>query len=244
MCPKNPPSSDDGGAIVPRSEKQAWRRPGQEPASGLAGAQWRRRARGVFTGIIEAIGRVQQVMARPQGARLTIDLAALAEDLRLGDSICCSGVCLTAVACENTLADFDVSAETLRRSTLGEWRAGTAINLERALRLGDRLGGHLVGGHIDGVGRLVERRREGDGERFTFCLPDGGSVRVVEKGSVAVDGISLTTWDCRGARFSVALVPHSLERTTLAGLRPGARVNLETDPIGRWVQALLGGARG
>ena len=113
------------------------------------------------------------------------------------------------------------------------------MNLERALLVGARLGGHLVSGHVDGVGRLVERRGEGDSERFTFVLPDDGSVKAVEKGSIAIDGISLTTWDCRGARCSVAVIPHTLGHTTLGQLRPGLPVNLEQDQVGRWVESLL-----
>jgi riboflavin synthase len=198
----------------------------------------RRNMASMFTGIIEHVGRIAAVTPRPAGARLTIELGPVADGVRLGDSIACDGVCLTAAELTGTTAAFDVSAETLRKTTLGSWRAGKAVNLERALRLGDRLGGHLVSGHVDGVGRLEERRREGDGERFTFLLPESG-VQVVEKGSLAVDGISLTTWDCRGRRASVALIPHTLERTTLGGLRAGAAVNLEQDLLGRWVERLL-----
>jgi riboflavin synthase len=139
------------------------------------------------------------------------------------------------------VARFDVSPESRRKTTIPGWQAGRAVNLERALKFGDRLGGHLVGGHVDGVGRLVERRREGDSERLTFVVPDDGSVKVVEKGSVSVDGVSLTTWDCRGARFSVAVIPHTLANTTLGGLRAGMTVNLEQDVIGRWVEKMTVG---
>lgn len=197
----------------------------------------------VFTGIIEHVGAVVAIDQSPGGIRLGIDLGPLAEGARLGDSVCVSGACLTIDRLVGTVASFDCSAETRRCTTIGLWRVGRAVNLERALRLGDRLGGHLVAGHVDGIGRVVERRREGESERFTFVLPDGGAVAVVEKGSVAVDGISLTTWGCRGARCSVAVIPHTLARTTLAGLRAGDPVNLETDPVGRWVGALLAGRR-
>jgi len=192
----------------------------------------------MFTGIIEHLGTVSAVRPGNQGCALDVDLGPLVDGLRIGDSVCCSGACLTVARLAGSTAGMDVSAETLRKTTLGGWRAGRAINCERALRLGDRLGGHLVGGHVDGVGRLLERRREGDSERFTFLLPDAG-VRVVEKGSITVDGVSLTTWDCHGARFSVALIPHTLAATTLAGLRPGDQVNLEQDVIGRWVESLV-----
>ena len=113
--------------------------------------------------------------------------------------------------------------------------------MERALTFGQRLGGHLVSGHVDGVGRLLDRRRDGDSERFTFVLPDDKSVRVVEKGSITIDGISLTTWDCTGARCSIAVIPHTLTQTTLGGLRPGVPVNMEMDLIGRWVETMMPG---
>lgn len=193
----------------------------------------------MFTGIIEHIGTIGAARHRHDASELGIDLGPLAEGTRLGDSIACDGVCLTVTALEGAVGRFDVSAETRRKATLAAWAPGRRVNLERALRLGDRLGGHLVAGHVDGVGRLLERRREGDGELMTFVLPDGGAVKVVEKGSIAIDGVSLTCWDCRGARFSVAVVPHTLAHTTLAGLRPGTPVNLEMDPIGRWVERLL-----
>lgn len=195
----------------------------------------------MFTGIIERVAPVAAVRAADRGVRLELDLGPLAADARLGDSICVGGACLTIATLAAGHAGFDVSAETLRRTTLGAWRAGHPVNLERALAFGARLGGHLVAGHVDGVGRLLERRREGESERFTFVLPDDGSVQAVEKGSIAIDGISLTTWDCRGQRISVAVIPHTLAHTTLGGLRPGTPVNLETDLIGRWVARLVAG---
>lgn len=195
----------------------------------------------MFTGIVEHLGTVQAAQHRHDASLLEVDLGPLADGTRLGDSICTDGVCLTVTALEAGCACFDVSAETRRRSTIPAWAPGRRVNLERALRLGDRLGGHLVGGHVDGVGRLLERRREGDGERLVFVLPDGGAVKVVEKGSVAIDGVSLTCWDCRGARFAVAVVPHTLAHTTLGAMRAGTPVNLEMDPVGRWVERLLKG---
>jgi riboflavin synthase len=194
----------------------------------------------VFTGIIELVAPLIAADHGNGGTRLSLALGALAEGTRLGDSICVSGACLTVAQLNGDLATFDCSPETRRKTTIASWRAGRRVNLERALRVGDRLGGHLVGGHVDGVGRVVERRREGDGERLTIVLPDGGAVRVVEKGSLAIDGVSLTTWDCRGARCSIAVIPHTLACTTLTDLRPGDPVNLETDPIGRWVESMVG----
>ena len=193
----------------------------------------------MFTGIIEHVAPLAAVRSVERGVRIEIDLGPLAVDAGLGDSISVSGVCLTIATLAGERATFDVSAETLRKTTLGGWRAGHPVNLERALAFGDRLGGHLVSGHIDGVGRLIERRREGDSERFTVLLPDDGSVQAVEKGSLAIDGISLTTWDCRGQRVSIAVIPHTLVHTTLGGLRAGALLNLETDLIGRWVAKMV-----
>ncbi len=194
----------------------------------------------MFTGIIEYVGILRSAEHALSGSRLLVDLGPLIDGTKLGDSICVSGACLTVDAIDGSEVAFDCSPETRRKTTIPGWKSGRAVNLERALRVGDRLGGHLVGGHIDGVGRVVERRREGDGERLTLVLPDGGAVRVVEKGSLAIDGVSLTTWDCRGSRCSMAVIPHTLSRTTLATLRAGDPVNLETDPIGRWVESMMG----
>jgi riboflavin synthase len=193
----------------------------------------------MFTGIVEHVAAIAAATPARGGVELTIDLGPLAGDAKLGDSVCVGGACLTIATLAGAVAGFHAGAETLRKTTLAGWRAGSAVNLERALRFGDRLGGHLVAGHVDGVGRLVERRPEGASERFTFVLPDDGSVRVVEKGAIAIDGVSLTTWDCRGARFSVSVIPHTLAHTTLGSTRAGAPVNLEQDQIGRWVESLV-----
>ena len=191
----------------------------------------------MFTGIIEHLAAIASIHAGSAGSRLEIDLGPLGGDAHLGNSICVSGACLTIAALAGSRASFDVSGESLRKTTIGSFRTGTAVNLERALKFGDRLGGHLVSGHVDGVGRLLERRRDGESERFTFLLPD--AVHAVEKGSMTIDGISLTTWDCRGRQVSIAVIPHTLTVTTLGEMRPGALVNMEQDVIGRWVESLL-----
>lgn len=190
----------------------------------------------MFTGIIEHVGTIASAAHRHESSVLEVDIGLLSDGTKLGDSIATDGVCLTVTRMVGSVVTFDVSAETRRSTTLPGWRSGQRVNLERALALGDRLGGHLVAGHVDGVGRLLERRRQGESENLTFVLPDGDVVGVVEKGSIAIDGISLTTWDCRGARFTVAVIPHTLRNTTLLELRPGATVNLEQDLIGRWVE--------
>jgi riboflavin synthase len=195
--------------------------------------------RAMFTGIIEHVGSLIAVDHSAHGSVLAVALGPLAADTRLGDSIAVNGVCLTVTRLDGEVARFDVSPETRRKTTLPGWSVGRQVNLERALALGQRLGGHLVSGHVDGVGRLLDRHQEGGSERFTVVLPDDRSVRVVEKGSLTVDGVSLTTWDCRGARCSIAVVPHTLSHTTLSGLRPGMPVNLEMDLIGRWVEAMM-----
>ena len=140
----------------------------------------------------------------------------------------------------NPTSPFVAAPETQRKTTLGSWRTGDVLNLEPALAFGDRLGGHLVSGHVDGIGTFVSKTPEGDGFRMNFSLPKDGSVKVVEKGSIAIDGISLTTWDCRADGFSVAVIPHTLQHTSLGSLRPGNSINLEMDPqIARWVEKML-----
>jgi len=195
----------------------------------------------MFTGIIEYSTTITAIEHSHQGTVLNLDLGPLASDAKLGDSIAINGICLTIATLSETVVRFDVSLETKRKTTIAGWQIGRRINLERALTFGQRLGGHLVSGHVDGVGRLLDRRRDGDSERFTFVLPDDKSVRVVEKGSITIDGISLTTFDCVGARCSIAVIPHTLAQTTLGGLRPGVPVNMEMDLIGRWVETMLPG---
>lgn len=193
----------------------------------------------MFTGIIEHLGQITSVEHAHHGSVLAIALGPLAVGTKLGDSIAVNGICLTVTRLDDATAHFDASSETRLKTTIAAWHSGKQVNLERALTFGQRLGGHLVSGHVDGVGRLVERHKEGDCERFTFVLPEDGSVRIVEKGSITIDGISLTTWDCRGARCSIAVVPHTLTHTNLSGLRAGMPVNMEMDLIGRWVETML-----
>ena len=193
----------------------------------------------MFTGIIEHVGAIVGILHGDRESTVTVDLGPLLPGTKLGDSIATDGICLTVARLSGSQAEFHASGETRAKTTLGDWRTGKSVNLERALVFGDRLGGHLVSGHVDGIGRLIERRKEGDSERFTVVCPDGDVVKTVEKGSITIDGISLTSWDCRGARFSVAVVPHTLAHTTLGTARPGALLNLEQDVIGRWVERLL-----
>jgi len=191
----------------------------------------------VFSGIVEAIGQVRAVAGTPSGTRLSI--RSTFAGLVLGESISVSGVCLTAVAFSADGFDVDVSAETLRRSTLGRLAVGDAVNLERSLRLGDRLSGHLVFGHVDGTGTLRSKAPEGDSLLCRFEAPAAVARYLVEKGSVAVDGVSLTVFDCREGEFTVAIIPHTAQVTTLGNLSAGSAVNLESDMLARYVEKLV-----
>jgi riboflavin synthase len=193
----------------------------------------------MFTGIVEHVAPAHRVVHDHRGSTLELDLGPLADGTKVGDSICVSGVCLTIERLSAGLAHFQISPQTRAMTTVSQWQSGRALNLERALVFGQRLGGHLLSGHVDGVGTLEERQKEGNSERFTVRLPENGSVTVVEKGSLGVDGVSLTTWACRGARCAIAVIPFTLSHTALCNLRPGMRVNLEQDVIGRWVEKLM-----
>jgi len=193
----------------------------------------------MFTGLISDIGVVERIAPRSGGARLTLRPGALpVDELVLGESVACSGACLTVVERGGGLVSFDAVPETLSRTTIGGWTSGTRVNLERALRLSDRLGGHLVAGHVDAVGELLERKAEGEGARLAFSLPAAIAPLVAEKGSVAIDGVSLTVASAGRDRFEVALIPETLARTTLGQARPGTKVNLEADVVARHVARL------
>ncbi len=204
----------------------------------------------MFTGLVEgtaAVRSMQSAGAAASGARLVLEAPELAPGLppwapAAGESIALSGCCLTLVALlEGGAGAFDLSAETLARTWFGELRPGRRLNVERALRMGDRLGGHLVSGHVEGRGRIVGVQDAGDGGRTIELEVEPGFERwLLEKGSVTVDGISLTVVAPRGRRFRVAAIPETLRRTTLGEAAAGAPVHLEADPIGRWVERLLG----
>jgi riboflavin synthase len=193
----------------------------------------------MFTGLVSDVGAVERIVPRQGGARLTLRPRAMAVDaLVLGESVACSGVCLTVVERGGGLVSFDAVPETLARTTIGGWRPGALVNLERALALGDRLGGHLVQGHVDAVGEVVSRAAEGQGARLAIALPPAIAPLVAEKGSIAVDGVSLTVATAARDRFEVALIPETLARTTFGEARPGTKVNLEADVIARHVARL------
>jgi riboflavin synthase len=192
----------------------------------------------VFTGIIETVGTVRGFTRHATGARVQIEAASLAQSGRLGDSVAVDGACLTVSSMAGDSVVCDLSVETLARTTLGRLRVGTHVNLERPLRLGDRVGGHLVSGHVDAVGQLVRRVQQGEGALYRIRYPVSLSPLLVPKGSVAVDGISLTVAALTAQNFDVAVIPHTLSGTTLAEKRVGAQLNLETDIIGKYVARL------
>lgn len=188
----------------------------------------------MFTGLVEALATVERLEVEGDGRALVLVLP-FAGELALGDSVALNGACLTVVAHDARTARFQAGPETLRRTNLGELRPGDRVNVERALRVGDRLGGHLVQGHIDGVGRIRDRVRQGEWETVWFTCPPDLAQQMVPKGSVAVDGVSLTLVEVTDDAFSVALIPHTLAHTTLGSKRPGATVNLETDILAKYV---------
>lgn len=193
----------------------------------------------MFTGIVTDLGRVRALL--PGGdTGFEIETHYDTSTIAVGASIACSGVCLTAIELGKGSFRAQASAETLARSTLGHWRVGTPVNLERSLKLGDELGGHLVAGHVDGVGRLVSERAEGDSIRLVFEAPSALAPAIATKGSVAVDGVSLTVNEVTGARFGVNIIPHTRAVTTLGSLKVGDPVNLELDLIARYVARLMG----
>ena len=198
----------------------------------------------MFTGIILAVGQVRKLEPKGGDLRLTIATGKLPMGgTQLGDSIAVSGVCLTAVALGADWFSADVSRETLSRTTLGEAGVGAVVNLEPALTPTTRLGGHIVSGHVDGVGTVLERYPDGRSERFVIEAPAELAKYIAEKGSICVDGISLTVNHVDGARFGLNIVPHTLAETTLGETRPGKRVNLEVDLIARYLERLLLGEK-
>jgi riboflavin synthase len=194
----------------------------------------------MFTGIIQSVGRIERLEPRGGDVRLVVDTTELdLSDVQLGDSIAVSGVCLTAVTLEARGFSADVSNETLSLTTLGKRKAGDPVNLEKALRLADRLGGHLVSGHVDGLGKVVSITPDGRSQRWTFEVPTALARYIAAKGSVCIDGTSLTVNEVAGQRFGVNLIPHTVEHTAFHARRVGDAVNIEVDVIARYVEQLL-----
>jgi riboflavin synthase len=196
----------------------------------------------MFTGIVQAVGTIARIEARGGDTRLGIDAGTLAMDgVAVGDSICVSGVCLTVIEHAGPAFAADVSTETLARTTLGTLRAGARVNLEKALRLSDRLGGHLVSGHVDGVGRVLAVEGDARSQRWQFGIDPALARYVAVKGSVCIDGVSLTVNDVAADRFGVNLIPHTLAVTTFSARGVGDAVNIEVDLVARYLERLMEG---
>ncbi len=193
----------------------------------------------MFTGLVEQLAQVVEVEELDPGRRLTLEVGPMAAETRVGDSVALNGCCLTAVIVAESRLVFDAGPETLNRTNLGDLKPGKSVNIERALQLSDRLGGHMVTGHIDATGALAERLDEGEWSTCWFEVPHELTRQMASKGSIAIDGVSLTLVDVRDDRFSVMLIPHTLEVTSLGRLSVGACVNLETDVLAKYVQRQL-----
>ncbi|MGI5978683.1 MAG: riboflavin synthase [Oscillospiraceae bacterium] len=194
----------------------------------------------MFTGLVEELGTVRALQKTGRCAVLTIDASAILDDLKIGDSVAVNGVCLTVTSLTGKGFTADVMHETVERSGLFQLQPGSPVNLERAMRADGRFGGHIVAGHIDGTGRVRSVRRDENALWFQISAPPDILRYVVEKGSVAVDGVSLTVASVTGGEFAVSVIPHTAERTVLGSTRPGSTVNLECDLIGKYVEKLLG----
>jgi riboflavin synthase len=194
---------------------------------------------GMFTGIIENKGKVLRLEYRGLGRSLVLELPQDLTDVQLGDSININGVCLTVADKRGQTIEVDLSSETVQKTAMGDLKEGDFVNLERALKLTDRLGGHIVTGHVDGIGVIVEKRREADSVHLIIRIPKAISRYVVQKGSIAIDGISLTVNECQDEEIQMALIPFTIEKTTLVTKRVGDRVNVEADLFGKYVEKML-----
>ncbi|OHB98231.1 MAG: riboflavin synthase subunit alpha [Planctomycetes bacterium RIFCSPHIGHO2_12_39_6] len=193
----------------------------------------------MFTGIIEYLATVKKISLKAGGAEIFLDIGDFGKDFKLGESIAINGVCLTVKEVKGTVAGFDVSSETLKKTTLGKLRNTEKVNIERALKVGDRLGGHFVTGHVDGIGIIKEKKQYADQCTMFFSVEKRFTDMMIEKGSVAIDGISLTIVDVVGGVFSVALIPYTLTLTTMGFKKVGDQVNIEIDMLGKWVKKIL-----
>lgn len=193
----------------------------------------------MFSGIVESLGTVAELRDEPPGCTLVIREPKIAAETAVADSVSINGCCLTVVAADAETMAFQAGPETLKRTNLGDLKVGSPVNLERALKVSDRLGGHFVSGHIDGTGQLIERIDMGDWSTFWFSVAPALARQMAPKASIAVDGVSLTIVDSEPERFSVALIPYTLAVTTLGPMKVGDRVNLETDILAKYVERLV-----
>jgi riboflavin synthase len=198
----------------------------------------------VFTGIVEDIGKVTALKNRAKETVFTFEVGKIdMSEVGLGDSIAVNGTCLTVTSLGKNTFTVDASHETMARTNLGQIKTGGRVNLERALKVGDKLGGHIVNGHVDGVGKVKSTKKQGGSVEFRFAVPDELSRYIVEKGSVAVDGVSLTVNAVEGSEFAVNIIPYTLEETTFGGLKTGSPVNIECDIVGKYVEKFVTGGR-
>lgn len=193
----------------------------------------------MFSGIVEALGAVAELRDEPPGCTLVVREPKIAAETAVADSVSINGCCLTVVAADAETMAFQAGPETLKRTNLGDLKVGSPVNLERALKVADRLGGHFVSGHIDGTGQLIERKDQGDWSEFRFSVSPALARQMAPKASIAVDGVSLTIVESEPEWFSVALIPYTLAVTTLGPMKVGDRVNLETDILAKYVERLV-----
>ena len=193
----------------------------------------------MFTGIIEHLDKVTQIKKQADSAVIVVDIAQMSKDVNSGDSIAINGACLTVTHIKGSEVSFDVSTETLSKTTIGKLKASDKVNVESSLRIGDKLGGHFVTGHVDGVGAISRKESETGQCTMWFSVSKELANMMIKKGSVAVDGISLTIVDLEEKSFSVALIPYTLEETSLGFKKVGQKVNIETDMLGKWVKRIL-----
>jgi riboflavin synthase len=193
----------------------------------------------MFSGIIETTGTITTIEQINEGARLFFTSQLPLAEISVGESICVNGTCLTVTVVGDMTLSFDVSAESLRRTNLGDLKPGDLVNLERSLRVSDRLSGHVVSGHVDGVGAVKSIQPEGDSYLYTFTVPSELGRYLIEKGSVAVDGISLTVFHCKPTEFTCAIIPHTHQVTTLCVRKPGDKVNIENDMQGKYIEKFM-----
>ena len=194
----------------------------------------------MFTGIVEDVGTIKELKTRTKEVLFTIKTKNIdVKEIKIGESISINGACLTVISIGDSSFIVEVSHETLKRTTLSKLKIGSKVNLERSLKLGDRMGGHIVNGHVDGVGKVESIQRRGKSVEIWFSLPKGLSTYVVEKGSIAVDGVSLTVNVVKGDRFSVNIIPYTQEATIFGKMRSGGSVNIECDIIGKYVEKFL-----
>lgn len=194
----------------------------------------------MFTGLIEEIGTISLIKTLSGAKQITVKASRILDDLKVDDSVCVNGICLTATAIHPDGFEATAVQETLEKSTIRDWKQGQSVNLERALRLSDRLGGHLVQGHVDGVGRVQSIQKLGEGHRIRMAIPKTLSVYVIEKGSIAADGVSLTVAAVLGDLIEIAVIPHTWKQTAMQFVKTGNRMNIEVDLIGKYVRKMMG----